>query len=97
MLTGHSSNKASTAAAPKTESKQSKKIDSHKGTAGFVCVCRKFIILFPPNIYRNMEEALEVFAYISKTDHFSTMERLGVHWGGAVLMWAVARFKLRKK
>lgn len=95
MSTGHSSNKASTTAVPRANSQST--IHSHKGTAGFVCVCRKFIILFPPNIYRNMEEALEAFAYISKTDHFSTMERIGVHWGGAVLMWAVARFKLRKK
>lgn len=94
MLTGHSSNKASTTAVPKANSPRRV---THTRAPGFVCVCRKFIILFPPNIYRNMEEALEAFAYISKTDHFSTMERLGVHWGGAVLMWAVARFKLRKK
>lgn len=60
-------------------------------------VDEKFIHLLPPNIYRTPTEALQAFDYLLTHGNFGAMERRLAKYVGAVSMYLLCEFKLKKK
>lgn len=56
----------------------------------------KLVHTLSPNIYRTPSESLQSFQYISSVGNFSTLERVGAKYVGAVSMYLLSKMLKRK-
>lgn len=59
-------------------------------------VDHKLVHTLPPNIYRNPQEALDAFEYISTMNNFSWHQKMVAKYAGGLAMWGVSK-KLKTK
>jgi len=59
-------------------------------------VDHKLLHTLPPNIYRNPQEALDAFEYISTMNNFSWHQKMFAKYAGGMVMWGISK-KLKDK
>lgn len=57
----------------------------------------RFVHVITPNIYNTPAEALQAFDYITTRGNFNFFEREAARYVGAVMMYAISKFVLKKK
>lgn len=54
-------------------------------------IAKDMLYLLSPNMYRTFSESIQAFDYITEISNFSTIEKLQVKYGGALIMYLVAK------
>ena len=60
-------------------------------------VNNKFVHVITVNIYRNPEEALETFQYLTTNGNFSPLMKESIKYSGAGIMYMVSQYSIKKK